>query len=211
MDQSTDITAYIKKFPKETQVLLEQMRGIIRKAAPTATEVISYGMPAFKQERVLVYFAGNKNHIGFYPTSSPIRVFKDELTPYKSSKGAIQFPLDKKLPSTLITKMVKLRVLEDREKTMQQNKRVCKNGHTYFKSTDCPTCPQCEKEHKPKDGFLSLLSAPARRALEESGIKTPKQLARYTKTALLKLHGFGPASIPVLEAALKDAGLTFKS
>lgn len=67
-------------------------------------------MPAYKQNGVLVYFAAHKNHIGFYPTALPIKVFADELTAYKCSKGAIQFPIDKPLPSDLIAKMVKFKV-----------------------------------------------------------------------------------------------------
>ncbi len=90
-----------------------------------------------------------------------------------------------------------------------KNKRICKKGHTYYKSSDCPTCPICEKEKKPKEGFLSLLSAPARRALEGEGITTLKKLSKHSKKDLLKLHGFGPAAIPVLEKALKAEGLDF--
>ncbi|WP_018342054.1 RNA polymerase alpha subunit C-terminal domain-containing protein [Cytophaga aurantiaca] len=88
--------------------------------------------------------------------------------------------------------------------------RTCKQGHSYYKSTDCPTCPICEAEKKPKEGFLSTLSAPARRALESIGVKTTHQLAKYSKKEILSLHGMGPASLPKLTAALKEVGLTFK-
>lgn len=88
--------------------------------------------------------------------------------------------------------------------------RTCKQGHSYYKSTDCPACPVCETKKKPTDGFLSLLSAPARRALESIGIKTVKQLAQHTQKEILSLHGMGPASLPKLLIALKEAGLTFK-
>jgi len=95
MNKPETTDAYIKGFPKETQDVLQQMRAIVTKAAPKAVEVISYGMPAFKQHGILVYFAGYKSHIGLYPNgSSPIIFFKDELSEYKTSKGAIQFPLD---------------------------------------------------------------------------------------------------------------------
>jgi uncharacterized protein YdhG (YjbR/CyaY superfamily) len=80
-------------------------------------------MPAFKQHGVLVYFAGNKNHIGFYPTSSPIRIFKNELINYKTSKGAIQFPIDQAIPTRLVTKIVKYRVAEDKEKNLLKTKK----------------------------------------------------------------------------------------
>ncbi|HVD98423.1 MAG TPA: DUF1801 domain-containing protein [Cytophagaceae bacterium] len=111
-----NIDDYIATFPEDTRALLERMRVIIRKAAPKAEEVISYNMPAFRQYGVLVYFAGYKNHIGFYPTGSGIMAFKEEIANYKNSKGAVQFPLDKPLPVGLITKMVKYRVQEDKEK-----------------------------------------------------------------------------------------------
>lgn len=88
--------------------------------------------------------------------------------------------------------------------------RTCPKGHNYYKSSDCPTCPVCEKENAPTDGFLSLLSAPARRALLNKGIKTLRQLSGYSDKEILKLHGIGTGSIPVLNKALKAEGLTFK-
>ena len=95
------------------------------------------------------------------------------------------------------------------EKYEIKNKRTCKNGHSYYKSSDCPVCPVCEKEKKPKEGFLSSLSAPARRAMEAEKITTLKKLSKYSKKELLKLHGVGPSTIPVLEKALKEANLSF--
>src|SRR5947209_3440530 len=95
-----DADSYIAVFPESTQKVLQQLRSIIKKAAPDAEEVISYNMPAYKLNGILVYFAGYENHVGFYPTASPIQVFKEQLTAYKTSKGAIQFPLDEALPST---------------------------------------------------------------------------------------------------------------
>jgi uncharacterized protein YdhG (YjbR/CyaY superfamily) len=117
-----NIDDYIASFPKDLQIILEQMRTIIRKAAPKAEEVISYAMPAFKLDSVLVYFAGYKNHVGFYPMPSAIIAFKKELSIYKSSKGAVQFPLDKPLPSALITKMVKYRIAENLQKAKAKKK-----------------------------------------------------------------------------------------
>jgi uncharacterized protein YdhG (YjbR/CyaY superfamily) len=107
------IDNYINQFPDEIKSKLETIRDAIKKAAPKSIEVISYGMPAFKQNKVLVYFAAGKNHIGFYPTPKPIIVFSKELEGYKTSKGAIQFPLDKKIPLALISKITKFRVEED--------------------------------------------------------------------------------------------------
>jgi uncharacterized protein YdhG (YjbR/CyaY superfamily) len=111
--KAVSINEYILQQDKNIQTLLQQMRVVIQKAAPKATEVISYGMPAFKQQKVLVYFAGYKKHIGFYPHSSPIIFFAAKLKIYKTSKGAIQFPLDKPLPIKLITDIVKYRIKED--------------------------------------------------------------------------------------------------
>ena len=88
--------------------------------------------------------------------------------------------------------------------------RTCKNGHQYYKSSDCPTCPVCGKEKKPTQGFLALLSAPARRALENQNITTLKKLSAYTEKEILALHGIGKTTIPVLTRALKAEKLSFK-
>lgn len=107
------IDEYIAAFPEETQKILHELRATIKAAAPDAEEKISYQMPAFALKGNLVYFAALKNHIGFYPTSSGITAFKDELSKYESSKGAVRFPLDKPLPLKLIKKIVKFRVAEN--------------------------------------------------------------------------------------------------
>ncbi len=88
--------------------------------------------------------------------------------------------------------------------------KICEKGHQFFKSSDCPTCPICEQESKPKDGFFSLLAAPARRALENSNIHTLEELSKFSEAEILKLHGMGKSSIPKLRRALADAGLVFK-
>lgn len=119
-EEIKDVDAYISTFPKPVQETLETLRTVIRKAAPKAEEVISYQMPAYKQDGMLVYFAAYKQHIGFYPTASPIEVFKKDLNAYKTSKGAIQFPLNKALPKALISKMVKYKVEENKEKAKEK-------------------------------------------------------------------------------------------
>ncbi|HSI90623.1 MAG TPA: RNA polymerase alpha subunit C-terminal domain-containing protein [Adhaeribacter sp.] len=88
--------------------------------------------------------------------------------------------------------------------------KTCTQGHQFHKSSDCPTCPVCEKENKPNSGFLVTLSAPARRALENNGISTIHELAEYSEKEILKFHGMGKASLPKLQEALVAAGLTFK-
>lgn len=119
----TGVEEYISKFPEDIQKILQQIRAAIKKAASKSVEVISYGMPAFKQNKMLVYFAVGKNHIGFYPTPNPIIFFSKELEEYKTSKGAIQFPYTEPLPLKLISKIVKYRVAEDLENS-SKNKIV---------------------------------------------------------------------------------------
>ncbi|EMO38783.1 PF08818 domain protein [Leptospira noguchii serovar Autumnalis str. ZUN142] len=108
-----NINEYINLFPEDVQDKLRKLRSTIRKAAPNAEEKISYQMPAFALNGNLVYFAAYKKHIGFYPTSSGIKKFQTELTKYKTTKGAIQFPMDQPLPLKLITKIVKYRIKEN--------------------------------------------------------------------------------------------------
>ncbi|WP_039043547.1 RNA polymerase alpha subunit C-terminal domain-containing protein [Sporosarcina sp. ZBG7A] len=88
--------------------------------------------------------------------------------------------------------------------------RTCDKGHQYYKRSDCPTCPMCEKERKPESGFLSQLSAPARRALENNGIHSLEILASFSEKELLQFHGLGPASIPKLKVALEEQEMSFK-
>lgn len=92
----------------------------------------------------------------------------------------------------------------------KKNLRTCAKGHRYYKSSDCPTCPICEAEKRPQSGFLSLLSAPARRALESIGATTLQQLAQHTEKDILQLHGMGPASMPKLREALQQEGFAFR-
>lgn len=84
-------------------------------------------------------------------------------------------------------------------------------GHRYRKSSDCPTCPICETGKKPERGFLSVLGAPARRALENQGLVTLAELAKHTEAEILALHGMGPGSMPKLREALREAGLSFRA
>ena len=115
-----DIDSYIAYQLKEIQSILKDLKAAIIEAAPQSEEVISYGMPAFKLYGMLVYFAGYKKHIGFYPTASGISAFKKELSIYKNAKGSVQFPLDKPLPLDLIKKIVKFRVKENSKKQKQK-------------------------------------------------------------------------------------------
>jgi len=89
-------------------------------------------------------------------------------------------------------------------------KKTCKFGHTFYKSSDCPTCPTCEKLKEPASGFLALLSNPARNALIHEGIDTIQKLSEYTEKEIMKIHGIGKASLPTFKKALEGEGLTFK-
>lgn len=108
-----DVDIYIATFSPEIQKILQRMRTIIQKAAPTAVESIAYGMPAYKLNgKPLVYFAAFKEHIGLYATPSGHSAFAKELSRYKQGKGSVQFPLDESMPYTLIQKIVEFRVKE---------------------------------------------------------------------------------------------------
>ncbi len=109
------VKEYFAAQPAETKKILNNFRKIIKEAAPAAEEVISYNMPAFKLNGMLIWYAGYKKHIGLYPKSGPIIIFKDELKEYKTSKGAIQFPLDRTIPVALVKKIVKYRIKENME------------------------------------------------------------------------------------------------
>ena len=110
------IDDYIATFPEDVQVILQKLRATIKAAAPGAEEKISYQMPAFALNGILVYFAAYKNHIGFYPTGNGVEAFKAELAGYEGSKGTVRFPIDKPLPLALIRKIVKYRVAESLKK-----------------------------------------------------------------------------------------------
>jgi len=110
------VDEYIASFPENVKSILQELRQVIRDAAPEAQEVISYQMPAFKLNGILVWFAAFKNHVGFFPKMSAIEAFKKELSSYEVSKGTIRFPLDKPIPFDLVRKIVKYRVKENLSK-----------------------------------------------------------------------------------------------
>ena len=115
------IDEYIAGFPEEIREILNQIRAAIREAAPDAKEKISYAIPTFTlNNSPLVYFAAFQNHIGFYPTPTGSDAFKQDFAPYKTSKGTVQFPLDKPMPLNLITSIVAFRVRENLEKADQK-------------------------------------------------------------------------------------------
>jgi uncharacterized protein YdhG (YjbR/CyaY superfamily) len=118
-----NIDEYIAGFPKDLQEILQKVRATIREAAPDAEETIKYQIPTFTLKGNLVHFGAYKKHIGFYPTPTGIEKFKNELSVYESSKGAVQFPLDKPIPFDLVTKIVKFRVKENLERAEAKGKK----------------------------------------------------------------------------------------
>ena len=109
----SNVEEYISLYPAPVRKELKLLRKTIQQAAPGAEELISYQMPAYKLNGMLVFFAATKTHYGFYPTSSPIRAFKEKLKGYETSKGTIKFPLSQPIPAALITKIVKFRIKEN--------------------------------------------------------------------------------------------------
>lgn len=99
------------------------------------------------------------------------------------------------------------KIKDTRQDMESKTMRVCTNGHRYAKSSSCPTCPVCEAQKKQSTGFMAGLSAPAQRALVAAGILQPEILASYSETDLLKLHGLGKASLPILKKNLQTLGL----
>ncbi len=117
------VDEYFSTLPREKRKLLKELRDTIKEAAPYAEEVVSYNMPAFRYYGMLVYYMAHTEHIGFYPGNKAVNeVFKNELTVYKTSKGTIQFPLNKTIPKRLIKNIVKFRIKENLEKSKTKNR-----------------------------------------------------------------------------------------
>ena len=121
--KAKNIDEYIADFPVDVQLLLQKVRMAIRKAAPKAEEAIKYQMPTFVLNGNLIHFAGYQNHIGLYPGSKPIEEFKDDLVKYRTSKGTVQLPLDKPIPTGLIGKITKFCVKRNLERAAAKAKK----------------------------------------------------------------------------------------
>ncbi len=118
MEKSKPLTVseYIKKAPRESQKMLREMRTLLKKVVPKATESVKWGCPVFEESRILFAYAAFKTHMSFMPTPSAMKPFKNDLKTYKTGKGSIQFPYEKPLPSSLIRKIAAFRAKELREK-----------------------------------------------------------------------------------------------
>ncbi|MGZ5502583.1 MAG: iron chaperone [Halobacteriota archaeon] len=121
--QFKNIDDYIATFPKNVQHTLRELRSVIKESAPEAEETISYGMPTFKLNGNLVHFAAYEKHIGFYPTPSAILAFKEKLSIYKQSKGAVQFPIDGPIPLDIVREIVRFRIKENLTKGVRRRKK----------------------------------------------------------------------------------------
>jgi uncharacterized protein YdhG (YjbR/CyaY superfamily) len=120
-----EIETYIKQFPDNVQEILQNLRELVKNNAPQAEELFSYGMPAYKTNKIpLVYFAAFKNHIGFYATPSGHSEFKNELSKYKQGKGSVQFPFNNPIPYKLIERIVQFRVTENNKKANSKTTKI---------------------------------------------------------------------------------------
>jgi uncharacterized protein YdhG (YjbR/CyaY superfamily) len=190
------IDAYLNDFEGIKLFRLQEMRSILQKALPDAVECISYGMPAFKTSEVLVYFAGNKNHIGFYPTSRPIEVFEQELKKWKFSKGAIQFPYDKPLPKQLIKAIAIMRRKDTR--TSSNKKCTLKSQSHLMKKYDTAIARMDQTFRE------SGLAKPALRALIDHGILTIHALQQLDPITLNAMHGIGPKAMNIIKQLINE-------
>jgi len=135
---------YISQFPAEVQEILQEIRQVIKEAAPEAEEKISYQMPTFYLDGNLVHFAAYKNHIGFYPAPSGIEKFKQELSKYKSAKGSVQFPLNQPIPFDLIQKIVTFRVAENQ--ALSEGKQKKRKTEAGIKNKNVNDDPELGKQ-----------------------------------------------------------------
>ena len=113
------VAEYIAKAPKEGRAKLREMRVLLKKAAPGASEAVKWGAPTFAYKRILFAYAAYTSHIGFMPTPTVLKAFAKDLKKYKTGKGSVRFPYDAPLPKSLITKMAKLRVKHSKEKDVR--------------------------------------------------------------------------------------------
>ena len=142
------VDAYIEGFPVNIQTRLKQLRATIIRAAPGAEELISYQMPSYKLDGILVHFAACKNHIGFYPGPSAIVHFENELSGYPCSNGAVRFPNNLPLPLQLVSKIVASRVKENREKIKRKNKSTSATSKVTLIANGADYLPDSKKLQK---------------------------------------------------------------
>ncbi len=216
----SDVSSYVESLPGNFKPMVKALRKIIKAAVPSIEERIKWNAPSYKYKEDIVTFGPIRkekmvlvfHHPGVVKFHSPYLEghYKDRRLFWFDSLRAIQ-TAEKDL-----VKAIRFIVSEINQTTAPNNSsptgnlKICKQGHEFYKSSNCPVCPKCES-FKKGSGFLIKLSAPAKKALEREGIIILKILAKYTENDLLQLHGFGKSSLPVLREALKAAGLDFSN
>jgi uncharacterized protein YdhG (YjbR/CyaY superfamily) len=205
---ANDVEAYISQHEPEVQPILQSIRSIVKTLVPGAIEMISYGIPTFKlDKKPLVYFAAFKSHLSLFPAISKDDAFEKMFGKYRSGKGTIRFSIDQPLPVTLVKKFVMFR-LQEHERQMTDKKQV----RTRVKKSNAPqtiTAANTTGKTNNRGDLPAKLSAPARRALANKGIRHLVQLAQFSESDMLELHGVGKSSIPLLRNALAEKGLAF--
>ncbi len=186
---------YIAQFPLPVRTHLKELRALIRKLAPQAKERISYGIAAFEWNGPLVYIAGFKNHVSFFPTSSGVSPFKSELKGFKTSRGTIQFPLDQPLPLRLISQIVHYRMKELRHP--RTGRGLC----------DADAVKKFDTSGLSEE--FSVLAKPAQRALVNAGVLTVVALSKKSEAEVRAFHGMGPKAVVELKLILKSHGRKF--
>lgn len=216
-----DVAAYLKVIPERFRPMVSALRKIIAGSDKHLQERIKWNAPSYyfiddivtfgplRKEKLLLVF----HHPSVVKVNSVLLEgkYKDRRLAWFESIKEIKVAEKElvKIMQFILSEIDKKQVLPG-----SKNKgtlKVCKLGHKFYKSSDCPVCPSCEKLRKKETNVFSVLSAPARRALEKEGISSLKILSGYSEKKLLALHGFGPSSLPPLKSLLDSKGLKFKA
>lgn len=181
---------YLKSPVQQRKTMLE-MRNRILQIIPSADEVVSYGMPAFKYRgNIVAGLLSNKNHVGFYPFSgSVLHLFKKELKDFKHTKSAIHVPIDKPLSKTLLAKLIKARISQCPVKQGKVNLSKYEKLDGYWKSIS--------------------IAAPARRGLIDNRILTLRDLKKISKQEFLNIHAMGPSAAKIITAEMRRKRVRF--
>lgn len=221
----TDVNTFVAKYAPSHQAYVQKLRRIIRSADKRIQERIKWNAPSYyykedivtmgpaRQDKMLLVF----HHPLVVQIDSKILEgdYKDRrLVWLEDMKAILKAEKEiKRIVKWLVVQIDKKpKALPKTQASAKKGiKKICSKGHVFYKSSECPVCPKCEALKNVSAVFLSQLSAPARRALENQGIKSIKELSKYSEKQILALHGMGPGSLPKLRSALKSAGLKFKS
>jgi len=192
--------------------VLQKLRQAIRKAAPGATECISYGLAAFRLNgRLLVAFGAWTNHCALYPMSSATAAsFEDELKNFETSKGTIRFTTDQPLPAALVKKLVQARIAENKTKG-NASKKTSRLSQCELLASPRRRADALRRTVSIQPNFPPGLAQPGLRALAAAGLTRLADLAKVRETDLMKFHGMSPKAMAVLRTGLKERGKSFKS